>query len=328
VTRVSQRLWAAAPQITRDGWLYSLVTLGLAIAGLNTGNNLVYLLVSMLLGVILVSGSLSRQSMRGLRLTPLLPEEVYAGRPAISGAVLRNRKRRLASYAIRVEMPGPAPGGRTLHVPRLGPGAERQLTWQVTLPRRGRHRLPAVWITTRFPFGLFERREQAASEAEVLVFPAVDPVPPERLRRHGGPGQVATRRRGRGDDLYNLRPYRAGDDPRLIHWRSSAKTPELMVRELAEDAARDVRLILTGDARRDAPRFERALSEAASLAVHFLRAGVGVELRGPDLEVPLGRGRHQEHRILTALALYEPGTAPGADPPAVRSLHEVRVGLD
>jgi uncharacterized protein (DUF58 family) len=327
VTRVVRRWWAAR-QLTRDGWLYSLVTLGLAIAGLNTGNNLVYLLVSMLLAVILVSGMLAGQSMRGLRLTPLMPAEVYAGRPAISGAVLRNRKRRLASYAIRVETAGPAPGGRALHIPRLAAGVERQLTWQVTLPRRGRHRLPPVLITTRFPFGLFVWREQAAAEAEVLVFPAVDPVSPDRLRRHGGLGQIATRRRGRGDDLYNLRPYRAGDDPRLIHWRSSAKTPDLMVRELAEDAARDVRLILTGDAHRDPARLERALSEVASLAVHFLRSGVGVELRGPGLEVPLGRGRHHERRILTALALYEPGATAAAEVPAARSLREVRVGLD
>jgi uncharacterized protein (DUF58 family) len=327
VTPVVRRWWAAR-RLTRDGWLYCLVTLGLAIAGLNTGNNLVYLLVSMLLAVILVSGILAGQSMRGLQLTPLLPEEVYAGRPAISGAVLRNRKRRLASYAIRVETPGSATGQQALHVPRLGPGVERQLTWQVMLPRRGRHRLPAVWITTRFPFGLFVWREQAVAEPEVLVFPAVDPVPPERLRRHGGFGQIATHRRGRGDDLYNLRPYRAGDDPRLIHWRSSAKTPERMVRELAEDAARDVRLILTGEPHHDAARLERAVSEVASLAVHFLRAGVGVELRGPGLEVPLGRGRHQERRILTALALYEPGRATGVDLPAPRSLREIRVGLD
>src|SRR5262249_16819399 len=158
---------------------------------------------------------------------------------------------------------------------------------------------------------LFVRREEAASETEVLVFPAVDPVPPERLRRHGGLGQIATHRRGRGDDLYNLRPYRAGDDPRLIHWRSSPKTPGLRVRERAEDAGGDVRLILTGDVHGEALRLERALSEVASLAVHFLRSGVGVELRGPSLDVPLGRGRHHERRILTALALYQPGAAPG-----------------
>ena len=68
---------------TRDGWWCLGVALGLGVAAVNTGNNLVYLCCSMLLAVILVSGVLSEQSMRGLRLSPLLPEEIYAGRPAV-----------------------------------------------------------------------------------------------------------------------------------------------------------------------------------------------------------------------------------------------------
>ncbi len=314
---------------TRDGWWYVFVTLGLGLAAVNTGNNLIYLLCSMLLAVLLVSGVLSDQSMRGLRLTPVLPEEVYAGRPAIFAAVLANRKRRLTSYALTLETPGPETGQRLLHVLSLPPRAERQLTWHATLRARGRHRVPAVRITTRFPFGLFVRTQPAAPEAEVLVFPAVESISPDRLRRHGGQGQTAVRRRGRGDDLYNLRQYRAGDDPRLIHWRSTAKAQALTVRELEEDAARDVRLVLTGDGRGDPARLERALSEAASLAVHVLRTGAGVEVRGPGLAVPLGRGRTQERRILTALALYEPGAAAsGSGAAAAGSLREIRIALE
>ena len=311
---------------TRDGWWCVGVALGLGLAAVNTGNNLVYLLCSMLLALILVSGMLSEQSMRGLRLTLVPPEEVYAGRPALFGTIVANRKRRLPSYSITLETPGSGAGRRLLHLPHLAAGDERVLTWQATLPVRGRHRVTGPRVTTRFPFGLFVKSEPAAPGAEVLVYPAVEPVAPERLRRYGGVGSTAVRRRGRGDDLYNLRQYRPGDDPRLIHWRSSAKTQSLTVRELEEDAARDVRLVLTGDGRRDPARLEPALSEAASLAVHLLRAGAGVEVRAPGLVVPLGRGRGQEVRTLTALALYEPGST---EPPAApsTSLPEIRIGL-
>src|SRR5262249_12352648 len=58
-----ERWWSRRP--TREGWRYIMVALGLGLAGLNTGNNLVYLLCSLLLAVILVSGTLTRQSMRG-----------------------------------------------------------------------------------------------------------------------------------------------------------------------------------------------------------------------------------------------------------------------
>ncbi len=187
--------------------------------------------------------------------------------------------------------------------------------------------MPGPRVTTRFPFGLFVKSEPSPPEVEVLVYPAVEPVAPERLRQAGGVGSTAVRRRGRGDDLYNLRPYRPGDDPRLIHWRSTAKAQGLTVREMEEDATRDVRLVLAGHGRRAPARLEAALSEAASLAVHLLRAGAGVELRGPGLVVPRGRGRAQEVRILTALALFEPGAMETSAAPST-ALPEIRISLD
>ena len=88
-----------------------------------------------------------------------------------------------------------------------------------------------------------------------------------------------------------------------------------MVRELEEEATEDTRIVLTGTGAADGERLERALSEAASLAVHLLRSGTGVELAGAAGAVPLDRGRGQERRILTALALYVPpgrAAAPGS----------------
>ena len=72
--------------------------MGLGFAAMNTGNNLLYLLVSMLLGLIIVSGMLSEQSMRHLRFVPVTPDEVFAGRPALIGIRIGNRKRWRSSY--------------------------------------------------------------------------------------------------------------------------------------------------------------------------------------------------------------------------------------
>ena len=136
-------------------------------------------------------------------------------------------------------------------------------------------------ITTRFPFALFVKAGRPALTDEVVVFPAVrrsrGVAPPARRER-----DASARRRGRGNDLYNLRGYRSGDDPRFIHWRSSAKAEALMVRELEADTSQNTRLVLVGRGRRGAEALERGLSEAASLAVALIRAGAGVELTGPD----------------------------------------------
>ena len=291
---------------TRDGWWSLLVVIGLGVAAINTGNNLLYLLDSLLFGIIVMSGILSEMVMRGLWLNGIEPEEIYAGQPAPFGAVATNRKRWLTSYSVTVETRGLASRPRVLYVPRIGPGEERLLTWEETLPTRGRHRLAGLRITTRFPFGLFVKASRPILQSSVVVFPAVHPISPELLRQLGAVGHAPARRRGGGSDLYNLRGYRSGDDPRLIHWRSTVKTPTLMVRELEAETTEDTRLILLGTGTPGSPALEAALSEAASIATHLIRAGAGVELVGPGFFVRLGRGRPHLARLLTALALYDP----------------------
>jgi uncharacterized protein (DUF58 family) len=316
---------------TRDGWWCLFVVLALGIGAINTGNNLLYLLVSLLLGLIVVSGVLSEQAMRGVRLFALLPEEAHAGRPAIVGARVVNTKRWLCSYSLAVEPLGPAATPRRLYVPRLPPGGEHLLYWEETPARRGRQSLGGLRLTTRFPFGLFVKAGRPLHPAEMLVYPAPVPVSPVRQRQLEATGEAAARRRGQGTDLHNLRGYRAGDDPRLIHWRSTARTGAMMVRELLAPVTDDVRLILVDGGA--GALLESGLSEAASLAAHVLGRGTGVELVGPGLRVPLGHGRAQRARVLAALALFEPGGAgaegsgSGPERAAGRRLREVRVRI-
>jgi uncharacterized protein (DUF58 family) len=349
-------------QPTRDGWWCVFAAIGLGVAGVNTGNNLAYLLCAMLLALITVSGLLSDMSIRGLDATITLPGAIHAGQPALVAVLLTNRKRRLPSFSVVLEaldrpLPRRSPWRRPLplgvlddclarwgladrrgggaprrlaYVPRLVAGAERLVGWEITLPARGRRRLPRVRAATRFPFGLFVKTgPPLLLDHEVLVYPAVHPVSPQVA--DAGSGDAAARRRGRGHDLHNLRAYVPGDEPHLIHWRTSARSGSLTVRELEEDTTDDARIVLTGTGGADPERLEAALSQAASLAVHLLRRGTGVELAGAAGVVPLARGAEQERQILTALALYAPGRPAGAGGGAGARpgrMRELRVDLD
>lgn len=320
-----RRLWARwqprrTIRPTREGWWCLAVTVGLGLTAVNTGNNLVYLLESMVLALIVVSGVLSEQSVRGVRVVPLLPDEIYAGAACTIGARVRNTKRRRPSFSIALDRPRTGGGfkganDRLAYLARLGAGEERIVTWEETLPRRGRHRLSGVRVTTRFPFGLFLKASRATATEEVLVYPRRVPPPPALLRQAAGLGPAPAGRRGRGHELHDLRAYRTGDDPRLIHWRITARTGTLTVRELEAETAQDAYLVLRGDGARDAGRLEEALAEAAAVASALLRRGTRVGLVGPGIDVPLGRGAAHARRILAALALYEardvtPGRAP------------------
>jgi uncharacterized protein (DUF58 family) len=288
---------------------------------MNTGNNLLYLLSSVLLALIIVSGILSEQSMRRLRLAAVVPDEIHAGGATALGVRVANRKRWLPSYSVTLQA-----GECRLYLDRLRAGEERLLTWEATFARRGRQRLPGLRVVTRFPFGLFVKTGRLILDEEVLVFPAVVPLHAARRRALAGGGARPVRRRGRGHDLYNLRNYRPGDDRRLIHWRSSARTGTLTVRETEAETALDVRIVLVGDGRAS-ERLEAGLSEAASLATYLLGTGATVELVGPGVLVPAGRGRAHRRRVLTALALYQPGAARAAAPPPASAVAEVSVDL-
>src|SRR5262249_61654630 len=121
---------------------------------------------------------------------------------------------------------------------------------------------------------------------ELVSSPAVGRAPPPLLRQTGGRGASAPRRRGRGSDLHNLREYLWGDDPRLVHWRSSAKTGTLTVRELEAETTIDTRIALEGTGAGDPRTLEDGLSHATSLALHLLRPRAQVELSGPGTFVP------------------------------------------
>jgi uncharacterized protein (DUF58 family) len=89
-------------EVTKAGVVYVLVTLVIGIAALNTGNNLLYIVVAAMLAAILVSGVVSALVLRGLELQVRLPEHVFAGRPVAGRIALHNSRRFLPSFSIRV----------------------------------------------------------------------------------------------------------------------------------------------------------------------------------------------------------------------------------
>ncbi|HXM23524.1 MAG TPA: DUF58 domain-containing protein [Terriglobales bacterium] len=88
--------------VTRVGIVYVAIVLVIGIAALNTGNNLLYIVVAAMLAAILVSGFASAMVLRDLELDVRLPEHVFAGRALLGRIVLRNPRRWLPSFSVNV----------------------------------------------------------------------------------------------------------------------------------------------------------------------------------------------------------------------------------
>lgn len=295
-------------RITKVGLWYVLLTLIVAIAASNTGNNALYLVLSVMLGLLIVSGTVSRQNVRKLAATLEPPPEVFAKRPFGLRFSLSHRGRLWSRWLLLVSA---LPGGAPWLVPFLPRGASAKGELEVALPRRGRHRLRTVAVHSLFPFGLFRKGIRYPVDCEVVVFPELFAAPRTALAERGRLGERPSPRAGWGHDLHALRPFRAGDDPRSIHWKQTAKTghPIFLERE-AEDDRRLAILFDNGVGALTEPRalarFEQLVSEAATSAVHHLARGFEVELITRDTALHFSSGPRHRLALLEALALIEP----------------------
>lgn len=286
-------------RITREGWFYVLFTLVVGAAAINTGNNLLYLVLGLLVSFLLLSAFLSEMVLGGLRIERRLPPHGVAGQRLRVGWVVHNRKRRFASHSLALNEIGVA--DCTAYLQRVGPRGERTTWWSHTLPRRGHLELRGVRISTRFPFGLFEKTREFELPDSLPVHPAGSLEGEAQARMPAALGAASEPHPGWGTEFHALREYREGDDLRRVHWRSTARVGRLLVVET--DRQRRGRITLLVDTR--GAEGPEALDGAADLLValarRLLAEGCEVGVRTQGEEVAPGAGdRHL--RSVAALA--------------------------
>lgn len=295
-------------RVTTEGKRFLFFTLAVSVAAINTGNNLFYLLLAMMLSIILMSGIMAETCLRRLEFHRHLPDLVHVGEPMAATVVVANRKSRLPSFSLHLwDVAGENDIDRGLTMWQLMPGACQILSYPVIATRRGRLCFEGVRVGTSFPFGLFHKKAYYPLAGSILVAPAIQPI--ERAFFHGLTlfGQDASLpRKGHGSDLYNLRQYQAGDDSRSIHWLSTARTSKLMVREMEAEDQRRVTLLLSILAPPSHDQlFEEAVSLTASLACDLETRGYQVRLVAGSVSSPFGQGGAHLAQLMESLAICE-----------------------
>jgi uncharacterized protein (DUF58 family) len=320
-------LFPAGPPPRRSLWLPAegrcwLLTAALLLGlGLFKNINLLLLLGYLLLVLLVLNAAAAGRGLRRLHARRSVEEPVFAGAPFALEVHLTNTGRR-AVLGVSVEDSGPdhALAWRAVRVEREGGYTFRA---EVVLPRRGRCTWGPTAVACGYPFGLVRRRVEVGTAGEVVVLPRLGLVHRGRLRRHlrrAAPhGDSIRRHRPQRDpsaqaEFHGLRAWRTGDSPRNIHWRTSARRGELMVREYEDVPTDNLLLVLdaTGPARGE--RFEAAVSLAATVCWEWCRHKgdrliVAVaDDRGGVLDGVAGPSHGRQ--VLERLALAETGADP------------------
>ncbi|HSE15941.1 MAG TPA: DUF58 domain-containing protein [Pyrinomonadaceae bacterium] len=305
---------------TSGGGVFLVIIVVVGFAAWNTGNNLLFLVFSLLCSTLFVGWVHAGTSLRDLTVSARFPDHIFAAEPAPVIVTLRNTKRLLPSFSILVEARGPVnevdPKKRRRYVKRLlayfsyvphNAAAEQRV--EQLFPTRGHVLIDGFELSTRFPFGFFRRRRRLrARNVDIIVYPKPEVISDELHLLPMYAGRMPAMRRGAGHDLFSMRDYQPQDDLRHIDWKATARSRRLTVREFASEDERRITIVLdtrlSHGAGSDLPeRFERGVVQAASLIKHFIDERAEVRLVLGDDVGPFGSGTDQLYRCLRRLAL-------------------------
>ena len=312
--------------VTTGGVIFIVILLIVAFAAWNTGNNLLFMVFSIMLSTLFVSWVAARASLRDLTVSARFPDHIFAGEPAEVLLTLRNAKRLLPSFSVLIDARGPTNSrtpqrrkqirfrkrtlGYFIYVPHRA-AAEQSI--EQLFPKRGHVVVNGFELSTRFPFGFFRhRRRLKARNVDIVVYPKPEPIADELHLLPLQTGQTASYRRGAGHDLFLLRDYQPRDELRYIDWKATARAHRLTVREFtAEDERRitimlDTRLTKDIDKENFRIRFESGVILAASLVKHFIDERADVRLILGEERGPIGRGQEHLYGCLRRLAVVQP----------------------
>jgi uncharacterized protein (DUF58 family) len=328
---------ASSPSVRflpREGRLWLVLAFGLLLVGWVKGINLLMLLAYLMLAlwvVNLVSSFRQVGRLRGRR-KPLGP--FFVGQESGWDVELTNDRKRPSSGWSIVDA-GPA-HEQSWFLDRIDSG--QTVCWRVrsVFPKRGLYQNQPLVGRCLHPFGLVQRTRELVGAESWVILPALGQLDAELFRnwiakqaRSDG-RLICTSRPSmiRQDDLHGLRPFRPGDSPRWIHWRTSARRNQKMVREFEESSGQNIILIFDPWTVADEPTaLDRAVSLAGTICWEWARQGHDQLFLATATQDPVvisgSSTREKSLLMLRALALVEGEPAPDIGPLLRAMSHKV-----
>ena len=287
--------------LTGLGMQYLLALLAVGAFSVNTGNNLLYLVFSMMLGLFLVSGILSRRALQGLKVSGLEEGNLFARvRGGIRLRLQDSGRGRIRGLELHLVMDDGTVEPGFLGV--TGPADETLVVLQARAGRRGWTHLRTLEFRTRFPFGLLEKSRFVELDYSVLVLPHPR-TPPAQPASWRGEGHRTLAQEGTSSPE-GARPLRLGDAPSRVHWKRTAQRSQPWVRTFEEERPMGLHLRVDLTVWGPGRAFERELERlsGAVLQARLQKREISLELQGAEGI----REVHGHSACWRALALAKP----------------------
>lgn len=270
--------------LPREGMLFLVITCVLLVGSILGGSNTLLMVFSLMVSLWTMNGWFTFTALQRLSVQREHPPRVMSGEPFTVSITLQNRRSWMSVWLMIVE--DLIIGGSTELKPhvvfvRLPAKSSQRGHYQAILDDRGRYDLGPITINSRFPLGLVERGVGVTAKSEMLVYPRIGRMRPEWKKRllHSTElvSQVKPQAGAFNDEMHRIREYRIGDDPRTIHWPTTARKNELMVREFHESRDRDLLIVVDAWIANNSPPslrddLERAIRMAATACLEQLRS--------------------------------------------------------
>ncbi len=293
--------------LTRTGWLTAILAIVAGVAGRLFAIVELFVIAAVLGSLVLVTLAWVRTTAVRLRVSRVVtPARVHAGE---STRIEVSAKNTGAGRTPVLHLSDPVAGtrGARLHLAPLRGNDTAQAAYRLPTDKRGVVNVGPLQLEIADPFGLARRRAIAAPVQSVTIYPHVDTIRVPSLGGDEDPHGAAIRTNKLGqtsEEFFALRQYVLGDDLRRVHWKSTARSQELMVRQ-DENPWQD-RTTIALDVRPgsyDEAAFERAVSAAASVAAAAFRQRHVVRVISSDgFDSGVGAGLSQAEAILAYLA--------------------------
>lgn len=306
-------------KITEWGWAALGAALALLVLWAILGDIELAALALLLVAAVFVGWLSVRRSITGITVARRLHPALVSEGDSVTVELVATTESKRVRYAV-IEDEIKQLGSARFRILSLSPGATYSGVYDVSCHTRGMHEVGPTIVSKTDPFGFVKVGGPVGAVDRLIVYPRIERLTGLPQLRGSDPSLQATRaesvRRG-GEDFYSLREYQTGDDLRRVHWPSTARRDELMIRQF--EAPWEPRALVVVDPRASSyhslEAFETAVRGAASAIHHFFEANLGANLwAGGDLT---GLEENPYQAAMQALAVLQPlrsfdfGTAAG-----------------